>query len=97
MPGAHQSRRSGQNTMPGLTNPGKVGKIQALYRLKSPSVDAKAKLMSPCFFLQVVPFLQKNLHIMVKLINKAIVINVKIHKNKRKRFNLLRQRITPNF
>jgi proteasome assembly chaperone (PAC2) family protein len=42
----------------GLTKPGEVGKILALYRLKSLSLDNKAKLKSPCFFLQVTLFLQ---------------------------------------
>jgi hypothetical protein len=37
----------------GLTKPGEVGEILALYRLKSLSLDYKAKLKSPCFFLQV--------------------------------------------
>jgi hypothetical protein len=42
----------------GLTKPGEVGEILALYRLKSFSLDYKAKLKSPCFFLQVTLFLQ---------------------------------------
>jgi hypothetical protein len=42
----------------GLTKPGEVGEIIALYRLKSLSLDYKAKLKSPCFFLQVTLFLQ---------------------------------------
>jgi hypothetical protein len=37
----------------GLTKPGEVGEILALYRLKSLSLDYRAKLKSPCFFLQV--------------------------------------------
>jgi proteasome assembly chaperone (PAC2) family protein len=37
----------------GLTKPGEVGEILALYRLKSLSLDYQAKLKSPCFFLQV--------------------------------------------
>jgi hypothetical protein len=37
----------------GLTEPGEVGKVLALLRLKSLSLDYKAKLKSPCFFLQV--------------------------------------------
>jgi hypothetical protein len=40
----------------GLTKPGEVGEILALYRLKSLSLDYKAKLKSPCFFLQVTLF-----------------------------------------
>ena len=67
----------------GLTEPGEV---LALYRLKSLSLDYKAKLKSPCFFLQVTLFLQIIFVFMVKLIVKTIVINGKIHKNKRKRF-----------
>jgi hypothetical protein len=42
----------------GLTKPGKVGEIIALYRLKSISLDYKAKLKLTCFFLQVTLFLQ---------------------------------------
>jgi hypothetical protein len=41
-----------------LTEPGEVGEVLALYRLKSLSLDYKAKLKSPCFFLQVTFFLQ---------------------------------------
>jgi hypothetical protein len=37
---------------------GEVGEILALYRLKSLSLDYKANLKSPCFFLQVTLFLQ---------------------------------------
>jgi hypothetical protein len=44
--------------MSGLTKPGEVGELLALYQLKSPSLNAKAKFKSPCFFLQVAPFLQ---------------------------------------
>ena len=33
----------------GLTKPGEVGEILALYRLKSLSLAYKAKLKSPCF------------------------------------------------
>ena len=66
----------------GLTEPGEV---LSLYQLKSLSLDYKAKLKSPWFFLQV-SFLANYLRFMVKLIDKAIVINVKIHKNERKRF-----------
>ena len=36
----------------GLTKPGEMGEILALYRMKSLSLDYKAKLKSPCFFLQ---------------------------------------------
>jgi hypothetical protein len=41
----------------GLTKPGEVGEILALYQLKSHSLDSKVKLKLPCFFLQVAPFL----------------------------------------
>jgi hypothetical protein len=43
-----------------LTKPGEVGEILALYRLKSLSLDYKAKLKSPCFFLQVTHQLRPN-------------------------------------
>ena len=42
----------------GLTKPGEVGEILSLYRLKSLSLEYKAKLKSPCFFLQVTLSLQ---------------------------------------
>jgi hypothetical protein len=42
----------------GLTKLGEVGEILALYRLKSLSLDYKARLKSPCLFLQVTLFLQ---------------------------------------
>jgi hypothetical protein len=42
----------------GLTKPGEVGEILDLFRLKSLSLDYKAKLKSPCFFLQVILSLQ---------------------------------------
>jgi len=35
----------------GLTKPGEVGEVLALFQLKSPSLDSKAKLKSPCFFI----------------------------------------------
>ena len=35
----------------GLIKPGEVVAILALYQLKLPSLDSKAKLKSPCFFL----------------------------------------------
>jgi hypothetical protein len=41
----------------GLTKPGEVDEF-VLYRLKSLSLNYKAKLKSPCFFLQVTLFLQ---------------------------------------
>jgi hypothetical protein len=66
---AHQTKRSGRNSRP----------ISAEIAL--PRSDSKAQIKSPCFFLQVSPFLVNNLRFMVKLIN---VINVKIHKNERK-------------
>jgi hypothetical protein len=42
----------------GLTKPGEVGEMLAIYRLKSISLGYKSKLKSPCFFLQVTLFLQ---------------------------------------
>ena len=62
----------------GLTKPDEVGEIFALYRLKLLSFNYKAK-SKPCFFANYLRF-------MVKLIDRAIVINVKIHKNERKGF-----------
>jgi hypothetical protein len=38
---------------PGPTKPGEVDEILTLHQLKLPSLDSKAKLKSPCFFLQV--------------------------------------------
>ena len=46
------------NNISGLIKPGEVGEILSLFRLKSLSLDYKAKLKSPCFFLQVTLFLQ---------------------------------------
>jgi hypothetical protein len=69
----------------GLTKPGEVGEILALYRLKSLSLDYKAKLVA-LFLFASHSFLANNLRFMVKLIVKTIVINGKIYKNKRKRF-----------
>lgn len=45
-------------TTPGLTKMGEVGEILTLYQLKLSSLDIKAKLKSPRFFLQVAHFLQ---------------------------------------
>jgi hypothetical protein len=42
----------------GLTKPGEMGEILALFWLKSLSLNYKAKLKLPCFFLQVTLFLQ---------------------------------------
>ena len=70
----------------GLTKPGEVGEILALYPLKSLSLDYKAKLIVALFLFASHSFLANNLRFMVKLIVKTIVINGKIHKNKRKRF-----------
>jgi len=55
-----------------------VGEILALYQLQS---EIKVAL----FLFACCSFLANNLRFMVKLIDKAIVINVKIHKNERKR------------
>jgi hypothetical protein len=63
----------------GLTKPGEVGEILALYRLQS---EIKVAL----FLFESHSFLANNLRFMVKLIVKTIVINGKIHKNKRERF-----------
>jgi hypothetical protein len=51
----------------------------ALRRLQS---EIKVAL----FLFASLSFLENNLRFMVKLIDKAIVINGKIHKNQRKRF-----------
>jgi hypothetical protein len=48
---------------PTSPKPGEVGEMLALYRLKSLSLDYKAKLKSPCFFLQVT-LLANNLRFM---------------------------------
>ena len=58
----------------GLTKVGEVGEILALYQMKS-----------PLFLFACCSFLANNLCFMVKLIDRAIVINVKIPKNDRKR------------
>jgi hypothetical protein len=68
-----------------LTKPGEVGEVLALCLLKSLSPDCKAKLVA-LFLFASHSFLANNLRFMVKLIDKTIVINGKIHKNKRKRF-----------
>jgi hypothetical protein len=61
-----------------------VREILALYRLKSPPKQIKVAL----FVFACCSFLANNLHFMVKMIDKAVVINVKIHKNKRKQIYL---------
>jgi hypothetical protein len=63
----------------GLTKSDEVGEIITLYRLKSLSPQLQSDI-------KVAPFLANNLRFTVKLIDKTIVINGKIHKNKRKRF-----------
>jgi hypothetical protein len=50
-----------------------IGEIIALYWLKSPSIDSKVKLKS--FLFASRSSLVNNLHFMLKLIDKAIVIN----------------------
>ena len=65
--------------MSGLTKSDEVGEIITLYRLKSLSPQLQSDI-------KVAPFLANNLRFTVKLIDKTIVINGKIHKNKRKRF-----------
>ena len=69
---AHQTRRSGRNSCP-------ISAEVALPRLQS---EIKVTL----FLFASHSFLANNLRFMVKLIVKTIVINRKIHKNKRKRF-----------
>ena len=69
---AHQIRRSGRNVRP-------ISAEVALPRLQS---EIKVAL----FLFASHSFLANNLRFMVKLIVKTIVINGKIHKNKRKRF-----------
>ena len=69
---AHQTRRSGRNSCP-------ISAEVALPRLQS---EIKVAL----FLFAGHSFLANNLRFMVKLIVKTIVINRKIHKNKRKRF-----------
>jgi hypothetical protein len=69
---AHQTRRSGRNSR-------SISAEVALPRLQS---EIKVAL----FLFASHSFLANNLRFMVKLIVKTIVINGKIHKNKRKRF-----------
>ena len=69
---AHQTRRSGRNSRP-------ISAEVTLPRLQS---EIKVAL----FLFASHSFLANSLRFMVKLIDKAIVINGKIHKNKRKRF-----------
>ena len=69
---AHQSRRSGRNSRP-------ISAEVALPRLQS---EIKVVL----FLFASHSFLANNLRFMVKPIVKTIVINGRIHKNKRKRF-----------
>ena len=69
---AHQTRRSDRNSRP-------VSSEVALPWLQS---EIKVTL----FLFASHSFLENNLRFMVKLIDKAIVINGKIHKNERKRF-----------
>ena len=68
---AHQTGRSGRNSRP-------MSAEVALPRLQS---EIKAAM----FLFGSRSFLANNLYFMVKLIDKAIVISVKIHKNERKR------------
>ena len=62
----------------GLTNPGEVEEIFVLYRLK-------IKIKVALFLFASRSFLANNFRYMVKLIHKAVVIHLKIHKNKRKK------------
>ena len=68
---AHQTRRSGRNSRP-------ISAEVTLPRLQS---EIKVAL----FLFASHSFLANSLRFMVKLIDKTIVINGKIHKNKRKR------------
>ena len=72
-PRAHQTRRSGRNSLP-------ISAEVALPRLQS-------EINVALFLFASHSFLANNLRFMVKLIVKTIVINGKIHKNKRKRFH----------
>jgi hypothetical protein len=63
----------------GLTKPGKVGEIVL------PWLQDEIKVA--LFLFASRSFSANNLRFMVKLIDKTIVINVKIHKNERKRLN----------
>ena len=66
-----------------LTKPGEVGKIITLFRLVAfPRHLSEIKVT---FLFASRSFLTTNLCLMVKLIDKAIVINVKIHRNERER------------
>ena len=67
---AHQTRRSGRNSHPISTE------------VTLPQLQSEIKVA--LFLFASHSFLANNLHFMVKLIDKAIVINGKIHKNKRK-------------
>ena len=67
---AHQTRRSGRNSRP-------ISAEVALPRLQS-------EIKVAWFLFASHSFLANNLRFMVKLIVKTIVINGKIHKNKRK-------------
>jgi len=65
---AHQTKQSGRNSSP-------ISAEVALPRLQS-------KIKFALFLSASRSFLENNLHFMVKLIDKSIVINGKIHKNK---------------
>ena len=69
----------------GLIKPGEVGENLALYWLKSLSLNYK-EIKVALFLFASHSFLANNLRFMVKLIVKTMLINGKIHKNKRKRF-----------
>ena len=63
--------QSDTSLLTGLTKPGEVGKILARYQLKSHSLDSKAKLKSPCFFLQAAYYL---LVILIYLLGPIMII-----------------------
>jgi hypothetical protein len=67
---AHQTRRSGPNSRP-------ISAEVALPRLKS-------EIKVAFFLFASHSFLAYNFRFMVKLIDKAVVIHLKIHKNERK-------------
>jgi len=70
---AHQTRRSGRNSRP----------ISAEVALPGLQSEIKVALFLFSVFASH-SFLANYLRFMVKLIDKAILINVKIHKNERK-------------
>jgi hypothetical protein len=70
----------------GLTKPGEVGKILALSKSEVALPRLQSEIKVALFLFAGHSFIANNLRFMVKLIVKTIVINGKIHNNKRKRF-----------